>query len=705
MAGPRDFSKGGGSRGNGGAGGGGRGPARFPRSGGAPRPPFPRGGGQGGGMPPPRRRPRPPKSLRIIHEDDDVLIVDKPPGIITAHLMPPGDAPYSPPPTESLFDMVKDHIRASRRRRGQSRVWIIHRLDKEASGLLVFAKNEKAYTWLKEDFRAKRVHRLYMAVVEGAFEEQQGAEGAAGEAQQGRRVKQLPAGTIQTFIVEGGDGESARSLDLGEVARGSTPPARTPFRTDEQGVGRGARGGRIGRGSARFAGDDGAGEARLSVTHYRVLAAGQGRSLLQLRLETGRKNQIRVHMQYVRKPIVGDRRYGSQSDPIGRVCLHASELGFTNPATGQVMRFTSPAPPAFYRLVGMTPPSASEEASASRTGGEAAAAPAVAAGRPAADTSWDNVAEWYDAMIEDEKSDHFQQVIMPGALRLLLGTSEPAEVTGMRVLDVACGQGAMCRRLAQLGVEAVGVDASPQLIESAKRRTRDAGLNVRFEVGDARKLEDLRDVLGGSEHASTEEQPFNAVISIMALMNLDPLEPVLRGAASLLKPGGAFVAVILHPAFRSPRETSWGWEEEGGDAKSSEWRPDDRRTEGRFGNRRQPAMRGGPGEHPRSGRPPARVQQFRRIHGYLSAGQTAITMNPGYAAHGAEEIRTWTFHRPLQTYVRALREAGFVIEGLEEWPSLRISQPGPRAAEENRIRREIPMFLGLRAVKGEIRPR
>jgi hypothetical protein len=74
-------------------------------------------------------------------------------------------------------------------------------------------------------------------------------------------------------------------------------------------------------------------------------------------------------------------------------------------------------------------------------------------------------------------------------------------------------------------------------------------------------------------------------------------------------------------------------------------------------------------------------------------------MNPGYAAHGAEEVTTWTFHRPLQTYIKTLAEAGFLIEILEEWPSLRKSQSGPRAAEENRARREIPMFLGLRAVR------
>jgi len=76
-----------------------------------------------------------------------------------------------------------------------------------------------------------------------------------------------------------------------------------------------------------------------------------------------------------------------------------------------------------------------------------------------------------------------------------------------------------------------------------------------------------------------------------------------------------------------------------------------------------------------------------------------ITMNPGKAARGAEPVTTWTFHRPIQTYVRVLADAGLLIESLEEWPSMRRSQPGPRASEEDRARREIPMFLGFRAIK------
>src|SRR5204862_4697128 len=84
----------------------------------------------------------------------------------------------------------------------------------------------------------------------------------------------------------------------------------------------------------------------------RAAAAGNGRTLLQVRLETGRKNQIRVHMQGIGHPIVGDRRYGGQTDPIERVCLHATELGFAHPVSGQAMRFNSAMPREFRGLVG-----------------------------------------------------------------------------------------------------------------------------------------------------------------------------------------------------------------------------------------------------------------------------------------------------------------------------------------------------------------
>ena len=626
------------------------------------------------------RRGRPPvypaslPRLQIVHEDADVVVVGKPPGLLSARM--PGEE------RDSLFDLVKLHVRGKKRK--PVRVWIVHRLDKEASGLLVFAKTEKAFNWLKEDLRAKRMSRVYVAVVEGEIRSEtenparrerdsETGEGTEG-GKAGARFKQPLSGTIQSFIRDDEFG-TVSSVGVGEVARESA---------------RGRRDGREGRG--RFMGPLDPDAPRLAVTHWRLLGSGQGRSLLQLRLDTGRKNQIRVHMREFKHPIIGDARYGAASDPIGRLALHASELGFTHPGTGQAVRFVSPAPAEFFKAVGM------EAARGAEPGAVRAIAPAPDEDAPAivshreqppeasllgargpeptgaaqskprpvdgVPTSWDNVAPWYDRMIEEERSDHFRHVIVPGTLRLL----RPAP--GMRVLDIACGQGSLCRRLAEGGVEVVGVDASARLIEAARAHAQRLP-GARFEVADARFLGDLaREIM---------ERPFDAAACVMALMNIDPLEPVIRGAAGLLKPGGVFVGVILHPAFRAPGQTSWGWEERGAEA----------------GGRRD-GSRGGRREHRGPDRP---VRQFRRVDGYLSPGQMPITMNPGYAAHGAEAVQTWTFHRPVQTYVRVLAEAGFLVEALEEWPSMRRSQPGPRAAEEDRARREIPMFLGFRAVK------
>jgi hypothetical protein len=174
--------------------------------------------------------------------------------------------------------------------------------------------------------------------------------------------------------------------------------------------------------------------------------------------------------------------------------------------------------------------------------------------------------------------------------------------------------------------------------------------------------------------------PFNHATCIMALMNIEPLSPVLEGLARLLPGRGRVVSVILHPAFRAMGQTSWGWDE-GATA--------ERVPERRQGSR---AKRGG-GPEPLTGK------QYRRVDGYLSPGQREIVMNPGAASSGAEPVVTLTFHRAIQHYIKAHADAGFMVDALEEWPSVRMSEPGPRAKEENRARREIPMFLAIRGVR------
>ena len=597
-----------------------------------------------------------PGGIRIVHEDSEVMVVDKPHGFPTV----------SPPDQEvdCVFTEVKRHVRDQMKRRG-TRVWVIHRLDKEASGLLVFAKTERAFHWLKEEFRAKRVHRLYSAVVEGQMAEvQEEAPTPAGEQAKPAKIKQPPMGTIQSFLFED---------DRGLVKSVAKPSAA------QRGPRRGVAGEEEELGGA----------AKLAVTHWKVQQAGHGRTLLQVRLETGRKHQIRVHLAEMGFPIVGDRRYGGKTDPIGRLCLHAFELGFTHANTGKSLRFRSTTPGGFFGLAGEEESAASHQRDAKaakesrsqpersaddasthavvslpapvlkasvrekpvRRAAELASKTAASsqAGSQTSASSWEHVAAWYDELIEDRGSDHHENIILPGTLRLL------GQPEGMRILDVACGQGVLCRAAAKLGAEVVGVDSSPSLIDSARRLSKSPPHGIaepHFVVGDARNLGSLR--LPGE---------FDAAICVMALMNIEPLGPVLDGIAAQLKHGAPFVAVMLHPAFRAPGQTSWGW------SAPSE-------TAARAAN----------------------GVQFRRVDGYLSPGVSEIVMNPGTTARGGEAVTTLTYHRPLQTYVRALAEAGLLIDALEEWPSLRQSQPGTRAQAENRARREIPMFLAIRTL-------
>jgi len=603
------------------------------------------------------------RDVRIVFEDADFLVVDKPSGMLSASL--PGQRVKDP----TLFDLVKRYVSA--RSKIKKRTWIIHRLDKETSGLIIFAKSERAFGWLKEELRAKRLNRSYVAIVEGEFETASVSS------------RQMPMGTVQSYLYEDGQGQMRSTQQPTKLGKG---------RSDD---------------------DDTDQDAKLAVTHYRVMESAYGKALVNVRLETGRKNQIRVHMQEIKHPIVGDRRYGAATDPIGRVCLHASELGFTHPGDGKERRFFSAAPVAFLKLIGKKgeetqgqPSESGEEDIATSNSPSRAAAeplptatslapktsaatsstatppaspskmsdylePVVEKKKPASNkadasttsSSWEHVADWYDDLLEERGSDHHEYVILPNTLRLLA----PRE--GEKVLDVACGQGILCRKLAGLGVPTIGVDAAPSLIAAAQRlaEKQTSSASMQFHVGDARSLEGL-----GLKN-------LDGATCIMALMNINPLEPVMSGIASSLRAGGRVVVVVLHPAFRAPGQTSWGFEESSaGNALK------DKKRDGHDDSKRKSA---------------GKFRQYRRVDGYLSPGVRDIVMNPGATAKGKDPIVTQTFHRPIQAYVNAFAKAGLLVSALEEWPSARSSEPGPKAAEENRIRREIPMFLAIRGVR------
>jgi ubiquinone/menaquinone biosynthesis C-methylase UbiE len=246
-------------------------------------------------------------------------------------------------------------------------------------------------------------------------------------------------------------------------------------------------------------------------------------------------------------------------------------------------------------------------------------------------TDWGEVSAWYDNLVGESGSEYHRQVVLPGVMRLL----DPQP--GQRLVDLACGQGVLCRMLQKRGTEVSGIDAAESLIQLARQR---GPAEIRYRVGDARELEVLP-----VDH-------FDAGACVLAIQNIHPIAPVFQGIARALRSMGRFVIVMMHPCFRGSKETRWGWDET------------------------------------------AKVQ-YRRVDRYLVPRKSPIVTHPG----AAPDQYTWTFHKPLEAYIKALRNAGLLIDAIEEWPSHKTSTSGPRAAAENLARKEIPMFMAIRAVR------
>jgi 23S rRNA pseudouridine1911/1915/1917 synthase len=215
--------------------------------------------------------------LDVIYEDDDILIVNKAPGVVV-HPAPGHTA-------GTLVDALRAHVPGlDAAGEDPTRPGIVHRLDKDTSGLLVVAKTSRAHVALSEQMREHRMVKRYLALVEGHMP--------------------IPEGAIEAPI--GRDERQRQRMGLVSVARGGR-------------------------------------EAR---TRFRVLREARGRSLLDLQLETGRTHQIRVHLAAVHHPVVGDETYGQPTPPKPpRIFLHAARLEFAHPVTGEWVTFAAPLPP------------------------------------------------------------------------------------------------------------------------------------------------------------------------------------------------------------------------------------------------------------------------------------------------------------------------------------------------------------------------
>ncbi len=238
----------------------------------------------------PKVRPGALPESAIAYLDRDVVVVDKPPGMLSVA--------YEPGDKDTLVDCTRALLRRMRGRGFDRGLGVVHRLDKDTSGLIVFARTADAKRILAMQFRAHDIERFYHAIAHG----------------------EVAAERVETHLV----------TDRGDGIRGSYGHFRRP-------------GGGIPP------------EAKRSVTHVRQIAPLAGATLVECRLETGRQHQIRIHMSELGHPLVGERVYirdyaGPKIESV-RPMLHARVLGFVHPRTGQRMSFEREAPDDFRAMI------------------------------------------------------------------------------------------------------------------------------------------------------------------------------------------------------------------------------------------------------------------------------------------------------------------------------------------------------------------
>lgn len=216
------------------------------------------------------------RGISIIYEDEDVVVVDKHAGLLSI--------PTDHEKSKTALQMVRSYLQS----KGQDdQIFVVQRLDRDVSGLMVFARNEKVQHVLQSRWQGIISEMIYLAVVEGTPEKLEG--------------------TVISYLKE------SKSL----LVYSSPDPK----------------------------------EGAKAITHYQVIKSGKVYAILKIKLETSRKNQLRVHMKDLGHPVVGDKKYGATTSPIGRLGLHAWGLAFKHPVNNEPLRFETPMPRKFLRLI------------------------------------------------------------------------------------------------------------------------------------------------------------------------------------------------------------------------------------------------------------------------------------------------------------------------------------------------------------------
>lgn len=216
------------------------------------------------------------RRVQLVYEDDDIIVINKGYGLLSM-----GNDKVK---EGTAYSILKDYVKWQDPR---NKIFIVHRLDRDTSGLMMFARNPQAKEAMQHNWNNMVLERKYLAVVEGKVDDDEGE--------------------IRSYLAENSQYEvySTKNPDEGQLA----------------------------------------------VTRYKVLKRANGYSLLEVSLDTGRKNQIRVHMKDLGHPIAGDRKYGARTSPIHRLALHAQTLRFVHPVTRRAMSFSTPVPAAFASMV------------------------------------------------------------------------------------------------------------------------------------------------------------------------------------------------------------------------------------------------------------------------------------------------------------------------------------------------------------------